>query len=124
VSDRKNSQLAKMATEVYALNVDKGRYDEAVPFYQAMALLHSEVSKAVEAYRSWELEDATSTAVDQGEYGPDALPKPEGVGSEFADILIRLLDDCVRYGIDLEAEYERKMKFNRTRSYRHGGKNA
>ncbi len=27
-----------------------------------------------------------------------------------------------RYGIDLMAEYERKMKFNWTRDYRHGGK--
>lgn len=114
--------LQSMQLEVVAVNKDRGWYDEDVPFFQAMALLHSEVSEAVEAYRNWGTEDATSQAIDQGE--GHALPKPEGVGSEFADILIRLLDDCARWGIDLESEFERKMAFNRTRSYRHGGKRA
>ena len=31
-------------------------------------------------------------------------------------------DDCARYGVDLEAEYERKIAYNRTREFRHGGK--
>jgi hypothetical protein len=26
------------------------------------------------------------------------------------------------FGVDLAAEYERKIKFNRSRPYRHGGK--
>jgi hypothetical protein len=78
------------------------------------------VSEALEAWRRWGTDDATHDA----EY-PDRLnPKPEGVGSEFADIFIRLLDDCDRFGIDLRAEYERKMSYNRTRAYRHGGKRA
>lgn len=45
-----------------------------------------------------------------------------GVASEFADVLIRLLDECYRHDVDLEAEYERKMAYNRTRAYRHGGR--
>jgi NTP pyrophosphatase (non-canonical NTP hydrolase) len=89
-------------------------------FGDRMAMLHSEVSEAVEAYRVWGTDDHTHTPpVSALSYGP---PKPEGLGSEFADVLIRLLDDCAVYGIDLEAEYERKMAYNRTRSYRHGGK--
>ena len=52
------------------------------------------------------------------------VPKPLGVASEAADILVRLLDFCGENGIDLEAEYEKKMAYNRTRSYRHGGKKA
>lgn len=81
-------------------------------FGDSMALLHSEVSEAFEAYRDYGLLDQTAT--------PGA--KPEGVGSEFADVLIRLLSSCDQYGIDLVAEYERKVAFNRTRSHRHGGK--
>jgi NTP pyrophosphatase (non-canonical NTP hydrolase) len=116
--------INQMQHEIWLVNTEKGWYDEDVPFFTAMALLHSEVSEAVEAYRNWGTADATSKVIDQGEHGPDALPKPEGVGSEFADILIRLLDDCERWGIDLAAEYERKIAFNRTREYRHGGKRA
>jgi NTP pyrophosphatase (non-canonical NTP hydrolase) len=107
---------------VVAINKAKGWYSQEVSFLDAMCLLHSEVSEAVEAWRNWGTEDATTQAIDQGE--GHALPKPEGVGSEFADILIRLLDDCDRFGIDLEAEFERKLAFNMTRSYRHGGKRA
>jgi NTP pyrophosphatase (non-canonical NTP hydrolase) len=113
--------LQQMQHEVWLVNMEKGWYDAPVPFFQAMALLHSEVSEAVEAYRNWGTEDQTPFS--PVAFGQE-LQKPEGVGSEFADILIRLLDDCQRWGIDLAAEYERKMAFNRTREYRHGGKQA
>jgi GNAT superfamily N-acetyltransferase len=62
-------------------------------------------------------------------WGPNAMihntstiPKPEGVGSEAADLLIRLLDTCERRGIDLAFEFRRKLRYNQTRSYRHGGR--
>jgi hypothetical protein len=48
----------------------------------------------------------------------------QGVGSEFADVFIRLLDYCARFGVDLEAEYERKMAYNQTRPYRHGNRRS
>lgn len=110
--------LADMQAEVKEWCIAKGWYDKPVDFGLAMALLHSEVSEALEAWRVWQFMDATDIA-QEGE-----LPKPEGVGSEFADVLIRLLDDCARFGIDLEEEYARKMSYNWTRSYRHGQKHA
>lgn len=91
----------------------KGEGSASVTFGDTMALLHSEVSEALEAYRDWGTADATGTE-------PDA--KPEGIGSEFADVLIRLLDDCDRYGVDLDAEYERKMAYNERRPFQHGGR--
>jgi NTP pyrophosphatase (non-canonical NTP hydrolase) len=66
-----------------------------------------------EAWRRWGAEDATEPG-----------GKPEGIGSEFADVFIRLIDYCSRFGVSLEAEYERKMAYNWTRSYRQGGKRA
>lgn len=48
--------------------------------------------------------------------------KPEGVTYEFADIVIRVADLCGSLGIDLQAAVEKKMAYNTTRSYRHGGK--
>lgn len=104
--------------EVETLLGWKGPDARVNSFGDSMALLHSEVSEAFEAYRNWGTADAT-------DYTPrenTPLSKPEGVGSEFADILIRLLSSCDQYGIDLEWEYERKVAFNRTRSHRHGGK--
>jgi NTP pyrophosphatase (non-canonical NTP hydrolase) len=115
--------LKEMSAEVEDFERSKGWLDQQFSFGERMALLHSEVSEALEAWRMWGTEDAT-----EGAYFPDGTlyggtrPKPEGVGSEYADILIRLIGDARRDGIDLDFEYERKMAFNRTRPYRHGGK--
>lgn len=112
--------LAEMQTEIVDWCRGKGWRDRLVSFPEAMVMLHSEVSEALEAWRDRGL--AAWFSHKTGADGQLEGPKPEGVGSEFADIFIRLLDDCDRFGVDLEAEYERKMAYNRTRPYRHGGK--
>lgn len=109
--------LEEMQLEVHENNVEHGWFEKARPFGDDVALLHTEVSEMYEAFRRWGTEDATRK-------GFVELQKPEGVGSEVADVFIRLLDTCERHGIDLRAEYERKMTYNRTRPYRHGGKVA
>jgi NTP pyrophosphatase (non-canonical NTP hydrolase) len=48
--------------------------------------------------------------------------KPEGVGYELADAVIRILDFCEWAGIPLWDRMVRKHTFNLTREYRHGGK--
>jgi NTP pyrophosphatase (non-canonical NTP hydrolase) len=117
--------LETMQAEVVEVNA---RHDwgngEPVPFQAAVANLHGEVSEAWEAWRKWGLEDATPWMPTHHTGDIPFNPKPEGVGSEFADIFIRLLDNCATYGIDLRAEYERKIAYNRTRPIKHGGKRA
>lgn len=114
------SDLTDLQDEIYEINVANGWYDSERSFGDCISLLHTEVSEAYEAYRRWGLDDMTEATY---ESTPErVVPKPEGVGSEFADIFIRLLDTCRRHGIDLEAEVARKNTFNRTRGYRHGGK--
>lgn len=137
-----SKSLAEMAEEIYEVNVTNGWYKEDRSIGDDIALLHSEVSEMFEAWRDTGLSDqtdgdehcgrcgigraehdvyfaSTSTARDAHDF---ALPKPEGWGSECADVLIRLLDTCRRTGVDLNYEYERKLAYNRTRGWRHGGK--
>ncbi len=117
--------LQAMGEEVYAWADSKGWNNPPPTFGEAVALLHSECSEALEAYRDHGLEDVTgNTTLTRNErHDLVAVPaKPEGVGSEFADVLIRLLHYSALFGVDLDAEYERKMAYNITRAYRHGGR--
>jgi NTP pyrophosphatase (non-canonical NTP hydrolase) len=108
--------IEEITNEVREVNTKLGWRTGANTFGDYIALLHSELSEALEAYRDHRLVDATEVV-----YGT-RLPKPEGVGSELADVLIRLIDMADIYGIDLVREYERKIAYNRTREYQHGGR--
>jgi NTP pyrophosphatase (non-canonical NTP hydrolase) len=46
--------------------------------------------------------------------------KPEGVPSEMADILIRVLDACCAWDIDIDAAVAEKMAYNEGRPHLHG----
>lgn len=79
---------------------------------EKLALIHSEVSEALEDYR----EDHMNTEIQYGN------KKPVGFPSELADICIRVFDLAGALGIDLEKEITLKAQFNETRAVRHGGK--
>jgi NTP pyrophosphatase (non-canonical NTP hydrolase) len=182
--------LEKMEAEVVVYCRAKGWYDQEVSIPTVLALLHEETAEAGRAWRDHGLEDATPGVTPET---PDGSwkAKPQGVGSELADVLIRLLDDSGRYklslpeafrgfegsfafsedfldnintlhnlicrasmawegedysaaalapelakvmaftvqlarfcGIEIFWEYERKMQYNHTREYRHGGRRA
>lgn len=136
--------LAELEQQVYEVNEANGWFEEDRTVGDDIALLHSEVSEMLEAFRDGGLADQTderyhhlscsrgaAQARDGGTHAdvectgdPEdcVLPKPEGFGSEAADVLIRLLDTCRRRGVDLEFEVQRKLAYNATRGHRHGGK--
>ena len=192
--------LSELQKEAHAIAVAHGWWDHERTFGELIALVHSELSEALEAYRQYgdilprlrrfnQIDGWSTTLAD--EHGG----QPVGVPSELADVVIRVADmaesynvglvsvfpkwsdgylmpeapfgeqiafahllltetyllfqhgiplvedvsaetweealcNCVafiqrmaeHYGIDLEAAIEAKREYNRTRSYRHGGK--
>lgn len=90
---------------------DSGWNEREIPFPEMIALIHSEASEALECFRNHE----PLSHVDES-------GKPLGIGSEFADIVIRIAHYSALLGIKLEQEIERKLAYNRTRGHRHGGK--
>ena len=81
---------------------------------ELLALIHSEVSEALESYRIGE--------VDTMWY--EGSGKPEGFVIELADTVIRIADLCGEFGLDLESALTEKMAYNKTRTHRHGNKLA
>ncbi len=105
----------------WSVGKNKGWWNDGRTFGDDIALIHSELSEALEAFRDHGMDDVTKTIhAPLGTAAP--LVKPEGVGSELADVLVRLFHMCAERDIHLGEEFVRKMKYNKTRAYRHGGK--
>lgn len=92
--------------------IDKGWYEEPRTFAEMVALMHSELSEALEDYRH-------GFGFDETYYEGD---KPCGIPIELADTVIRIFDACGHLGIDLDLAIRLKMAYNSTRPIRHGGK--
>jgi NTP pyrophosphatase (non-canonical NTP hydrolase) len=121
--------LSDLQQEVHQNAIDHGWWDEDRTFGELIALVHSEASEALEEYRNGIAPDMTYYKCNQKEgcklgYGCEDCRhgKPEGIPSELADIVIRILDLCGRYGINLERAIREKHRYNKTRPYKHGGK--
>jgi NTP pyrophosphatase (non-canonical NTP hydrolase) len=123
--------FAAMTAWVHEVNVANGWHDVERPFSTDIALLHSEITEAYEAYRVDGMAasvEYAGTVVTRGSHldyqnrQNGLIGKPLGVASELADELIRLFDTAERLEVDLVGEFIDKMRFNATRGYKHGGK--
>jgi len=81
---------------------EKGWWDFERSDGELIALMHSELSEALEAMRN-----------DLGK---------EAVAEELADCCIRIFDYCGARNVDLEGALKKKAEKNKSRPYRHGKK--
>lgn len=123
----------EFAKEVHENAVAHGWWETARSFPEVAALIHSEVSEALEEWRDGnpaiygccgipgavcEFEGACNKDEKTG------TCKPEGVAVELCDAIIRILDYLAYMGVDVEAVLMAKHEYNKGREYRHGGKRA
>lgn len=107
--------ITELVDRSYVQARDQGFHSTGETFAGRLALAHSELSEALEAFR--ETGDIATLA-----YSADGRGKPLGVPSELADCVIRIADMCGLYGIDLQRAITEKLDYNRSRGWRHGGK--
>jgi NTP pyrophosphatase (non-canonical NTP hydrolase) len=117
--------VAAMAVEAHRNSADKGfwvgdlqKVRTGIPkpaaqqvIGQKLALIHSEISEALEELRV-NPDPRVRRVTDKG--------KPEGFGSELADVVIRVGDLAEACEINLEAEIAEKLAYNRERPPLHG----
>ena len=106
-------EIKELIIESHEIAKSKGWWDEDRGIPELIALMHSELSEALEEYR-----DGNSFNV---RFDGD---KPLGFTVELADVLIRIFDMAGKYELDLDYALEQKIKYNSTRNYRHGNKKA
>lgn len=71
-------------------------------FGEVVALMHSELSEALEAHRKSLMDDK--------------LPHRPGIEVEFADCIIRILDTAAALGLDVAGALIEKNRFNQARA--------
>lgn len=111
--------MSDMQELIYKTAEDHGWWEGEPNIPEKLALIHSEVSEALEEYRAGKPLDLIYFSDPK-----DEKSKPEGFGVELADAIIRILDLCGYLQIDMAELIALKHNYNLTRSYRHGGKRA
>lgn len=136
----------KLAKEIHENAVNHGWWESERPISEIRALLHSEASEALEAYRKGDTENLAEELADIKIRAMDALGgRDSGVikygiaacipsdidyihevitsaGAEF-ELICEAVDRVAkRHGLDVDAALIKKHNYNKTRPYRHGNK--
>lgn len=133
---RRAEGLNALAADIHKNAVEHGWYEKPREIPEVIALMHAELSEALEAYRNGEpmvyaktpgnvcvgCDNAECDCEDLRDTPRCSVAKPEGVAVELADCIIRILDTLAYCNVDIDAVIRSKHEYNKTRTYRHGGK--
>lgn len=118
--------INKLSKQVHANAKEKGFYTSDRNIGEMLALIHSEVSEALEADRKNRY--ATGRVSDLIELDSESFTNSfekdvkNTFEDELADIVIRVMDLAAYKNIDLESHIKAKMKYNTSREFKHGKK--
>ena len=123
--------LNQLRDEIHANAKEKGFYDKKREVGTMLMLIVSELAEALEADRTGdycsfskyeeckkEMDVGIRTSEDIEKYAFEKYIK-NTFEDELADVIIRVLDICGYFNIDIERNVLAKMKYNKTREKMH-----
>ena len=101
--------IGAKSDEIHANSVAKGFWEDGLERNKSelIALMHSELSEALEAIR-------------EGNPPDKHLPQYGSVGVEMADCVIRIMGFCAAFSIPLGEIINAKAEYNKSRPHKHG----
>ncbi len=97
----------KIAKSIYKNAVNHGFWQDEKNDGEAMALIHSEISEALEAMRN-------------GNPSSSKIIEFSSVEEELADAVIRIMDYAFGKDLDVAGAILAKIEYNQNREYMHG----
>lgn len=122
--------INELIKQVHEVNVKNGFYTEEKNIGEALALIHSEVSEALEADRKdkyvkkgiVEVDHVNNIISNEQFKNVFELSVKDTFEDELADIMIRVMDLAYLKKVDLERHIKAKIRYNSLRGYKHGKK--